>query len=160
PEAPDRGRGTDIGLLLVVILAFTALVFSFVAFASGDDDAETSAAGGGGGAGASTSALATLTEFAISPEALVVSGSGTLDVRNDGSQVHNLVVVDQDVRTADLNGGESESLDVSSLSEGEYEVICDIAGHADAGMRGTMTVGDVPEGEAASGGDHGGSHAE
>src|SRR5690606_1717664 len=115
PEAPDRGRGTDIGLLLVVILAFTALVFSFVALASGDDDAETSAVGGGDGA--PTSALATLTEFAINPEALVVSGSGTLAVRNDGSQVHNLVVVDQDVRTADLNGGESESLDVSTLSE-------------------------------------------
>ncbi|HSP03785.1 MAG TPA: multicopper oxidase domain-containing protein, partial [Acidimicrobiales bacterium] len=108
--------------------------------------------------GASTSALATLTEFAINPEALVVSGSGTLDVRNDGSQVHNLVVVDEDVRTADLNGGESESLDISALDEGEYEVICDIAGHADAGMRGTMTVGDVPAGEAASGGDHGGGH--
>ena len=160
PETtPDRGRGTDIGLLLVVILAFTALVFSFVAFASGDDDAETSASGGAAAEPAATSALATLTEFAISPEALVVSGSGTLDVRNDGSQVHNLVVVDQDVRTADLNNGESESLDVSSLEEGEYELICDIAGHADAGMRGTMVVGDVPAGEAAgSGGGHGGSH--
>lgn len=162
---PDRGRGTDIGLLLVVILAFTALVFSFVAFASGDDDAETSTAGATGsssdGGGAPTSALATLTEFAINPEALVVSGSGTLDVRNDGSQVHNLAVVDHDLKTADLNGGESETLDVSSLAEGEYEIICDIAGHAEAGMRGTLVVGDTPAGgEAASdsGGDHGGGH--
>ena len=165
PEtAPDRGRGTDIGLLLVVILAFTALVFSFVAFASGDDDAETSTAGGSSSdeGGAPTSALATLTEFAISPESLVVSGSGTLDVRNDGSQVHNLVVVDQDVRTADLNSGDSESLDVSALSEGEYELICDIAGHAEAGMRGTLVVGDTPDGgeAASSGGDHGGDHTE
>ena len=162
PEAtPDRGRGTDIGLLLVVILAFTALVFSFVAFASGDDDDAETAAGGDAG-GAPTSALATLTEFAINPESLVVSGSGTIDVRNDGSQIHNLAVVDHDLKTADLNSGDSGSLDVSSLEEGEYELICDIAGHAEAGMRGTLVVGDTPGGgeAASSGGGHGGDHTE
>ncbi len=153
--APDRGRGTDVGLLLVVILAFTALVFSFVAFASGDDEAETAAGGGGGDA--AESATATLTEFAISPDDLVVGDSGTIEVRNEGSQMHNLAVVDQDLKTADLNGGDSATLDVSSLEPGEYELICDLAGHADAGMRATMTLGEVAEGEAAAegGGDHG-----
>jgi manganese oxidase len=153
---PDRGRGSDVGLLLVVILAFTALVFSFVAFASDDDDAETTAGGESAGA---TAALATLTEFAINPEALVVSGAGTVEVRNGGSQVHNLAVVDHDLKTADLNGGEGETLDVSSLEPGSYEIICDIAGHAEAGMRGTMTVGDVPGGEAAAEPSGGGGHS-
>ena len=159
--APDRGRGSDVGLLLVVILAFTALVFSFVAFASDDDDAETTAGGTASGESAgATAALATLTEFAINPEALVVSGAGTVEVRNDGSQVHNLAVVDHDLKTPDLNGGESAALDVSSLAPGEYEVFCDIAGHAEAGMRGTLVVGDTPGGETASAdsgghGDHG-----
>lgn len=153
---PDRGRGSDVGLLLVVILAFTALVFSFVAFASDDDDAETTAGGESAGA---TAALATLTEFAINPEALVVSGAGTVEVRNDGSQVHNLAVVDHDLKTADLNGGEGETLDVSSLEPGSYEIICDIAGHAEAGMRGTMTVGDVPGSEAAAEPSGGGGHS-
>jgi FtsP/CotA-like multicopper oxidase with cupredoxin domain len=156
-SAPDAGRGSDVGLLLVVILAFTALIFSFVALASDDDEA-TTAAGSGGEAAGPTSALATLTEFAINPEALVVSGSGTIEVRNDGGQIHNLAVVDHDLKTEDLNGGETASLDVSSLEPGEYELICDIAGHAEAGMRATMTVGDVPEGAAAgesSGGGHG-----
>ena len=157
PAAPDRTRGADVGLLLVVILACTALIFSFVAFAAGDDDGvETEA----GGAGAST-AVATLSEFAIEPGDLAVAEGGSIQVTNDGSQVHNLAVADHDLKTADLNGGESEALDVSSLEAGEYELICDIAGHAEAGMRGTLTVGEGgAAGDAASSGSHGGHGAD
>src|SRR3546814_1993798 len=74
--------------------------------------------------------------------------------------VHNLAVADQDLKTADLAGGEVGTLDVSSLAAGEYEIFCDIAGHKDAGMVGTLTVGEgggSAEGEAAGhgGGGHG-----
>ena len=160
PDAPtptttsDRGPGTDVGLLLVVILAFTALVFSFVAFASDDGESETSTGGSSGG----TAATASLTEFAIDPDGLTVGEGGTIEVTNDGTMVHNLAVADQDLKTADLAGGEAGTLDVSSLAAGEYEIFCDIAGHKDAGMVGTLTVGEgggSAEGEAAGHGGHG-----
>src|SRR5688500_11981468 len=94
PTPTERGRGTDVGLLIVVILAFTALILSFVAFASGDDEAETATGGGG-----STAASASLTEFAIEPGDLTVAEGGSIQVTNDGTQVHNLAVVDQDLKT-------------------------------------------------------------
>jgi len=151
PTATDagRGRGTDVGLLLVVILACTALVFSFVAFASDGDEEETSTGASGG------STAASLTEFAIGPADLAVAEGGTLEVTNEGPMVHNLAVAGQDLKTADLASGERGRLDVSSLAAGEYELYCDIAGHEDAGMVGTLTVGEggaTAEGESASGG--------
>src|SRR3546814_10367988 len=72
--------------------------------------------------------------------------------------VHNLAVADQDLKTSDLAGGEAGTLDVSSLAAGEYEIFCDIAGHKDAGMVGTLTVGEgggSAEGETAGHGGHG-----
>jgi manganese oxidase len=154
---PDTGRnrGTDAGLLVVVIVAFTALVFSFVGFATGDDETSTSS---GGGSSAPTSASVSLTEFAIGPSAITVSGSGVLDVRNDGAMAHNLVIVGTDLRTPDLNAGDAYSLDLAGLEPGQYEIHCDIAGHTEAGMVGTLTVGDVPAGETASAGGGHGSH--
>jgi len=146
------GRGTDVGLLVVVIVAFTALVFSFVAFAAGDDGESETSTGGGG----ASSAAVSLTEFALDPAGLTVAEGGSIEVTNDGTMVHNIVVADEDVRTADLGGGESETLDVSSLEAGEYEIFCDIPGHKDAGMVGTLTVGGegggAAEGESAAGG--------
>lgn len=145
---PDRSRGTDLGLLLVVILAFTALIFSFVAFASSDDEADTSAT-----AAVGASASASLTEFAVEPDGVSVAEGGSVEVTNDGSMVHNLVVAGQDLKTAELGAGEGGTLDVSSLPAGEYEIFCDIAGHKDAGMAGTLTVGgegEAPGGDAAS----------
>jgi len=160
PEASTtvagRSRGTDVGLLLVVILAFTALVFSFVAFASDDGESDTSTGGG------SSSAAVSLTEFALDPADLTVAEGGTLEVTNDGTMVHNLAVTGEDLKTPDLASGESGALDVSSLAAGDYEIFCEIAGHKEAGMVGTLTIGGAggaAEGETASGG-HGGHDME
>lgn len=146
--SPDaaRSRGSDVGLLLVVIVAFTALVLSFVAFASDDDESSTSAGGG------SRTAAASLRDFAIDPADITVAEGGSIQVTNDGTMVHNLAVAGEDLKTADLAGGEAGTLDVSSLAPGEYELLCDIAGHADAGMTGTLTVGGegAAEGEGAA----------
>src|SRR5690606_34079325 len=67
-----------------------------------------------------------------------VAPGGALNVVNDGSQVHNLVI-EGDGRTADLASGESETLTVD-LDEGEYLVYCDIPGHRDSGMEGMLKV--------------------
>ncbi len=155
---PDdgRGRGSDIGLLAVVIFATLALVFSFVAFAT--DDGELG--GDGGSALAAGPVPVELSEFALSPEVVTVPAGGSLAVTNEGSQIHNVMVEGTDLVTPDLATGESATLDLSSLAPGEYTILCHIPGHAEAGMTGTLVVaegGAVPAGDAGGHGSHGGA---
>src|SRR5690554_4705202 len=93
--------------------------------------------GEGGGGAAAAPVPVSLSEFAIT-QPLEVAPGGALNVVNDGSQVHNLVI-EGDGRTADLASGESETLTVD-LDEGEYLVYCDIPGHRDSGMEGMLKV--------------------
>ena len=60
---------------------------------------------------------------------------------NSGAAAHNLTINGTDIATADLEAGGSETLDLSSLEPGDYEVVCTIPGHADSGMKATLTVG-------------------
>jgi FtsP/CotA-like multicopper oxidase with cupredoxin domain len=88
-----------------------------------------------------------LSEFAISPAALTVPKGGSLAVTNNGTMTHNLAVTGTALKIADLAPGGTSTLDVSSLSPGDYEVFCAIAGHKDSGMTAKLTVTD---GSAAS----------
>jgi uncharacterized cupredoxin-like copper-binding protein len=149
PEpAPSTGSKPDIStiplvfgtvavLCLAVVLTIAALV------ASDDDDSSTSAG--------STPANVSLSEFAIEPGTITAATGGSVHVTNDGSVAHNLTVVDTDVATADLASGETVDLDISSLEPGSYQVLCDIPGHADAGMTADLQVTDG-EAIAAPGG--------
>jgi FtsP/CotA-like multicopper oxidase with cupredoxin domain len=118
------------------VLGAIALVFAAVALVVGGDGGDGSGASGGGGA----TATLELTEFALTPAAVTVSAGGQLEVVNNGSVPHNVSVEGTDVATADLAAGESETLDLSALAPGDYTIICTIAGHADSGMTGTLTV--------------------
>jgi uncharacterized cupredoxin-like copper-binding protein len=100
--------------------------------------ASTPAAAAGGG---------TLTlgesEFKITPKAATTkSGKVTIDVKNDGTIVHNLNVEGNGIeekKTADIQPGSSAKLTVA-LKPGKYEMYCSIDGHRAAGMEGTITV--------------------
>ena len=118
-------------------------MLTIAALVASDDDS-------GGGGEASSSAHVSLTEFAITPEAVTVGAGGTIHVTNDGTAVHNLSVADTDLRTPDIPAGETGELDVSSLEPGSYEILCLIPGHADSGMTGTLEV--TEGGGAAAGG--------
>ena len=86
-----------------------------------------------------------------------VSAGGSLHVTNDGTATHNLRVVDTDLITPDLAAGESEELDLSSLEPGSYQLLCEIAGHADTGMTAPLTV--TEGGDAVVAQPDGGEHA-
>jgi hypothetical protein len=58
---------------------------------------------------------------------------------NEGQAAHNFSLEGQ--ATPMLQPGESATLKVPSLNPGEFEFICEVTGHADGGMRGTLTVG-------------------
>jgi plastocyanin len=146
----ERSTSVDFGLIAVTIIAALGLVFGVVAFTTGDDGDGGSVAAAGG------PTTVTLTEFAISPDDITIAAGGTLEVENGGTQIHNLRVRDTDLATPDLPGGETGALDVSSLEPGDYELYCDIAGHADAGMEASLVVEEGGEGAAGAAGAAGG----
>ena len=83
-----------------------------------------------------------LTEFALAPAAVTVPKGGSIAVTNNGTVDHNVVVTDTPVKARDLKAGESQTLDLSALKPGKYEIFCSIPGHKDSGMTGTLIVSD------------------
>jgi plastocyanin len=132
PTASENGSASG-AVALVAVLATVALTISLVALVISHDDEA---------AGVTTTGPVhvSLSEFAIAPAAITVPQGGSLHVQNDGATAHNLSIVDQDLKTADIPAGSSEELDVASLAPGTYDVLCEIPGHADSGMTGTLTV--------------------
>lgn len=118
-----------VAAVMALVLGFTAVVLA----AGGDGD-------GSAGGGESAPVHVSLTDFAIDPEPITVPEGGSLHVTSDGATAHNLAITDTDLVTSDLPVGGSEELDVSSLAAGSYSVSCLIAGHAEAGMTGTLEV--------------------
>ena len=82
-----------------------------------------------------------LTEFAFSPDPIVLDGSkATLFVVNDGDESHNLLINALGKGTPDLGPGEVFQIDLSDQPAGTYPVICDLPGHAAAGMVTELTI--------------------
>jgi FtsP/CotA-like multicopper oxidase with cupredoxin domain len=154
-----RVRGTAIGAAVSVMMVLAAAC-------SGDGGgSEGGAEGGDSAAGAAFSI--TLSEFAISPDVIRAPAGQelTFTVSNEGSAPHDFSVdTGAGVKTtAEIQSGQSRTLVVPALDTGEYRIFCSIAGHADLGMDGVLTVGAA--GDVAAGGSgatgatgHGGSH--
>lgn len=70
------------------------------------------------------------------------AGEVTITLRNESSVPHNIAVrggsVDSEPSET-ITGGDTADLMVD-LATGEYEYYCEVPGHADAGMVGTLTV--------------------
>jgi plastocyanin len=112
--------------------------------------------GGGGSSGdgeaASGPVAVTLTEFAIAPATINVPKGGSVAIKNDGKIVHNFEVTGTDVKSGDINGGSSKTVDLSSLDPGSYEVFCSIPGHKESGMSATLVISDGSAGSDVAGG--------
>jgi uncharacterized cupredoxin-like copper-binding protein len=79
-----------------------------------------------------------LDDFGITPSELTVARGSVLEIDNVGASTHNLSV--EGLASAMIASGGSESLDLGSLEPGTYEMRCDVSGHADLGMVGTITI--------------------
>ena len=102
------GVAATVFALLAVILSFGALV----AVAQDDD----------GGAVASGGVSVQLMEFMVMPATISVPEGGTLTVTNAGTVVHDLAVDGEDLKTPELQPGESANLDLGDLEAGTYTV--------------------------------------
>lgn len=150
--APSRPTSTTVlSSVLAVLLGTVGVVALGVVLARDDGDVVS----GGTGGGAEAMPEVTLSEFAIEPGDVRVTAGGMLHVTNSGSIAHNLVVTDEDLRTEDLASGATGELPIGDLAPGQYELVCEIPGHADSGMTGTLTV--VPGDGSAAGPETGGS---
>jgi FtsP/CotA-like multicopper oxidase with cupredoxin domain len=114
---------------------------------SGDGGTDAADAGGGGtqaAAGPETFAVV-LSDFAISPDLINANPGQALafDVANNGNAPHTFAVdTGNGVKeTAELQPGQTATLEVPALEEGEYRIYCTISGHADLGMVGSLAVG-------------------
>lgn len=65
-----------------------------------------------------------------------------LRITNADATVHSLMIPELGIRTAELGPGESVDLEIPATPEGSYEMYCGVAGHREAGMTGTLVVGD------------------
>lgn len=150
----DQQSLSNVGVAVAVTAAVLAVLLSIFALGRALSSDGTPSPTVGGDTGAPAAAVAVeLTEFAITPNPIVVAAGGTLDVTNSGSADHNLMVRGTEVGTADLAGGEGETLDVAALEPGTYEVFCSIPGHEAAGMVAELSIGEG--GEPATGDDTG-----
>jgi len=94
-------------------------------------------------------------DLGFQPNNLTVDNPGAYEVKlvNDGSITHDLTFADGTKISADSK--QSASGTVTVPADG-LSFICSIPGHADAGMKGTITVAGSTAGGATAGGDHGG----
>lgn len=81
-------------------------------------------------------------EFAFTPASITtkVGQPVTLTFKNEGKYPHNLSISDLNVQTKTINPGESDSVTFTPDKTGSFTYICTVPGHADKGMKGTLTV--------------------
>lgn len=112
---------------------------------------------GGSGGGSSNAIDVTMTDFAFTPNSWTVTANTevTLNIKNDGSVSHTWVLMSKavtppfsDANKADviytspeIQPGQSQTVTFTAPgTAGDYEVVCDIPGHLEAGMEGKLTV--------------------
>ena len=138
PISPDGRFDRDGVAVLAVVFAAFAVVASLIAVGVAARAAADARAGGGAPVTASASATFELTEFAIDPGDASVAAGSVVQVTNAGKAEHNLSV--DGVASEIIDGGAETTLDLSGLAPGTYAMQCDVPGHADAGMTGTITI--------------------
>ena len=127
-----RGRS-----MIVVALASALLL---AACGGGDDDPTMDVGDGGDAAGATVTVTAG--DLFFEPAELdAAPGTITIELVNEGSAQHTFVVEEVgDATVADAAAGETATGSID-LEAGTYTVYCDVPGHREGGMVGTLTVG-------------------
>ena len=117
----------------------TALVAALMLTAcSGAEDAPDDTVGAGGQAAGIEVVSG---DLFYEPESLTATaGEVTISLDNQGSAVHNVIVEEAgDAKVVEAEGGATDTGTIQ-LEAGTYTFYCDIVGHREAGMEGTLTV--------------------
>lgn len=104
---------------------------------------------GGGGSSPAPAAGRTIaidaTEFAYTPNKFdaKVGEKLTLKITNKGTLDHSLVIAGADgavITRVDVKLGSTATLDFTPSKAGTYQFYCDVPGHKESGMTGTINV--------------------
>lgn len=119
----------------------------------------------GASGGASTTLNLTMTDFAFVPNSLTVPAGKeiTLNLTNSGAVAHDFMIMNlgQELNVQDhldpeahanafweqelLEAGQTVKSTFTAPSEpGEYQIVCGVAGHLQAGMQGRLIVVEAP----------------
>lgn len=81
------------------------------------------------------------TEFAFQPDQVVVDADETVNLTlvNNGSLTHDLTIPELDIHLV-ARPGQTNSTALSPTDPGEYQMLCTIPGHAEAGMVGLIVI--------------------
>lgn len=98
--------------------------------------------GGGGEAEGQSITVAGRDDFTFNPETLSASVGQTMNVTldNEGVLEHNFVIQELGVSLGPVPGGQTASGSFTPSAAGSFEYYCDVPGHREAGMVGTLTV--------------------
>jgi plastocyanin len=114
------------------------------------------ACGGSSSGGTSTTVKVTMTDFAYDPNTITVSAGKDVNITlvNNGSVAHNFVVMNKPVTGSftdadkanvfwqkDVPAGQTVTDKFTApTTPGNYQVVCAVAGHFEAGMVATLVV--------------------
>jgi manganese oxidase len=150
----DVHEERTMGTIATVVLASIAMVLSGGALIIASTSSGSAAPAAELAADEAPSAVeVTLSEFDVVPASIEVAAGGTLAVTNAGSAEHDVAIIDTDLATPMLAGGESADLALGDLAPGVYEVHCTVPGHDSAGMTATLTVHGADATAVAAAGD-------
>jgi plastocyanin len=153
--APGGERKVDGMKKLLALLAVVAFATLGLAACGGDDDdddgGETAAAettteettgGGGGGATVDISSPSGSDLAYDQTDLTTTAGSVTVNYNNPQSLSHDVVIEDETGqelgKTELISAGETST--TVDLQPGTYTFFCDVPGHREGGMEGTLTV--------------------
>lgn len=93
------------------------------------------------GNGGATALTVDMIDLQFVPNMLTIPADTdvTITVINKGVLPHNFSVTDQPIDSGEVSPGQSADV-VVNLPAGTYEIYCNIPGHKEAGMVGTLTV--------------------
>ena len=113
---------------------------------SGGPGGSTGGVGGSAGStGSSHGIRVVMTEFKYSPSTISASaGTVSFDLVNQGRTAHDMVVADSSGKVLGksslVGAGQEAEFSVQVSQPGTYQIYCDLPGHREAGMSGTLDV--------------------
>ena len=64
----------------------------------------------------------------------------TVNFQNGGALEHSFIIDKLNVKLEHVQAGQTATVTFTPAAAGTYEFYCNVAGHKDAGMKGTLTV--------------------
>lgn len=81
-------------------------------------------------------------EYAFTPSTFTLKKGQPAEItfKNVGAFPHNLTIPDLNLKTKTIQPGEQDTIQFTPDKTGQFAFMCTVPGHADKGMRGTLTV--------------------